>query len=137
MTETHRIAHELDRVLRKIESQMHRHMPAVDRGRVGPMGGLLLMQLESMQPCSIQSLATAMARDNSQLTRLIRNLETKNFLKRTTSPTDGRTTLLSLTDEGSLFIREAKNVLTKVVEQVAAPLNTQERAVLLDLLRKL
>ena len=137
MPDAHRLAHQLDRVVRKIDAQMHKRMPAVDHGRIGPMGCLLLMQLETMQPCSIQTLATAMGRDNSQLTRLIRDLERKRVLRRVASPTDGRTTLLSLTDDGCQFIREAKNVLAEVVDTVAEPLSAGERATLVDLLSKL
>ena len=51
MPDSPSLAHELDRVMRKIDAQMHEAMPAVDRGRIGPMGSLLLMQLDGMQPC--------------------------------------------------------------------------------------
>lgn len=131
------LAHELDRVMRKIDARMHKSMPAVDTGRIGPMGGLLLMQLDSMQPCNIQALATAMGRDNSQLTRLTRDLEAKGVLKREPSPNDRRETLLSLTEAGGAFLCEAKTVLSDVVEDVAKNLSEQECNTLIKLLRKL
>ncbi|MEM9309698.1 MAG: MarR family transcriptional regulator [Pseudomonadota bacterium] len=123
--------------MRKIDAQMHKSMPAVDKGRIGPMGGLLLMQLESLQPCNIQVLATAMGRDNSQLTRLTRDLEAKGVLKREASAEDRRATLLSLTDEGQRFLSEAKSVLSAVVEEVATGLTGKEADTLIELLRKL
>ena len=44
------LAQELDRVMRKIDAQMHKSMPAIDTGRIGPMGSLLLMQIHRIQP---------------------------------------------------------------------------------------
>lgn len=115
---------------------MHKEMPKVDHARIGPMGGLLLMQLESMQPCSIQALASAMGRDNSQLTRLLRDLEGKGVLIRSSSPIDGRMTLLELTKKGQEFLSSAKSVLARAVDEITAPLEEQERLALIDLLKK-
>lgn len=136
-SDSHRLAHELDRVVRKIDAKMHKLMPAVDDGRIGPIGALLLMQLEASQPCSIQTLASAMGRDNSQLTRLIRDLEGKGMLVRTPSPTDGRTTILSLTEGGLAFLAATKQVMADVVDATVAPLDKSERTTLLELLSKL
>lgn len=137
MASNHQIAQELDRVMRKIDAQMHRRMPAIDEGRIGPMGGFLLMQLETLQPCPIQALATAMGRDNSQLTRLVRDLEKKGVLQRRPSPTDGRATLLSLTDQGTQFLTKAKNELGSVLDEVVEPLSARERQSFLGLLMKI
>lgn len=121
--------------MRKIDAQMHKRMPAVDRGRIGPMGGLLLMQLEELEPCSMQELASAMGRDNSQLTRLIRDLERKEVLARRQSPEDGRVTLLTLTEFGRAFLVQAKGELAAVVDEVVAPLGESDRATLLRVLK--
>lgn len=137
MSENQQLAHELDRVMRSIDAHMHKSMPAVDRGRIGPMGSLLLMQLESMEPCSIQALAIVMKRDNSQLTRLIRDLERKRVLRTAQDENDGRTKAVTLTDEGHTFLLKAKETLTAVVEEVVAPLNPEEKRTLLTILSKL
>ena len=60
-----------------------------------------------------------MGRDNSQLTRLTRDLETKGVLKREPSRDDKRAPLLSITAEGENFLNEAKSVLNEVVQSVA------------------
>jgi DNA-binding MarR family transcriptional regulator len=137
MSVSQNLAHELDRVARMIDAKMHKMMPKVDHAKIGPMGSLLLMQLETMQPCSIQSLATAMGRDNSQLTRLLRDLESKGVVIRYPSPTDGRITLLELTDRGAAFLADAKAVLTEAVDDIVGPLEEPEKAILLSLLRKI
>ena len=131
------LAHELDRVMRKIDARMHKVMPSVDTGRIGPMGGLLLMQLEDFQPCNIQLLATTMGRDNSQLTRLTRDLERKGVIKREPDPNDARATLLSLTPAGQSFLKEARAVLNDVVQTTAADLTEEEVGTLVSLLRRL
>ena len=137
MSDSQSLARELDRVMRKLDAQMHKTMPKVDHARVGPMGSLLLMQLEAMQPCSIQALATAMGRDNSQLTRLLRDLESKGVLIRKTSEHDARMRLLELTDKGRLFLADAKSVLADAVDGVVEPLDAKEKSTLLALLRKI
>lgn len=137
MSDSQSLAHELDRVARMIDAKMHKMMPKVDHAKIGPMGSLLLMQLETMQPCAIQSLATAMGRDNSQLTRLLRDLESKGVLIRYPSPTDGRMTLLELTDRGVAFLADAKAVLTEAVDDVVGTLEEPEKTTLLSLLRKI
>ena len=140
MSVSQNLAHELDRMARMarmIDAKMHKMMPKVDHAKIGPMGSLLLMQLETMQPCSIQSLATAMGRDNSQLTRLLRDLESKGVVIRYPSPTDGRITLLELTDRGIAFLADAKAVLTEAVDDIVGPLEEPEKAILLSLLRKI
>ncbi|MEM1288126.1 MAG: MarR family transcriptional regulator [Pseudomonadota bacterium] len=101
------------------------------------MGGLLLMQLETMQPCSIQAIATAMGRDNSQLTRLIRNLEKVGVLRREQSLFDGREAVLSITESGAAFLTEAKTALIDVVGKILEPLDDCERQQLHVILGKI
>lgn len=137
MSADQNLAHELDRVMRKLDAQMHKLMPAVDTGRIGPMGGLLLMQLETLQPCNIQTLATTMGRDNSQLTRLTRDLERKGVIMRSPDPTDARATLLSVTPAGQRFLKQARKVLNDVVQTTAADLTKEEVGKLVSLLRRL
>ena len=137
MSDNQQIAHEIDRVMRKIDAQMHRRMPAVDEGRIGPMGALLLMQLESMEPCSIQAVATAIGRDNSQLTRLIRSLEKKGVLRVERNETDRRSKTLTLTAEGRHFLLHAKKTLAEVVEAIVEPLDATDKRSLLAILGKL
>lgn len=137
MGQNRQLAQELDRVVRKIDAHMHKRMPQKDAARVGPMGALLLMQLETSQPCSIQTLADAMGRDNSQLTRLIRDLEQKGVLERKRHETDKRISLIQLTDVGRAFLSGAKDTLTDVVDLVIEPLSPEERRMLVDILGKL
>ena len=137
MIESYLLAQELDRVVRKLDAHMHRHMPKVDVGRVGPMGGFLLLYLEALEPCAIQALADATGRDNSQLTRLIRSLEMKGLITRRPDPTAGRVARLELTYDGREFLLKSKAMLTAVVEEVAAPLDARERQAFFEILSKL
>ncbi|MEL6954654.1 MAG: MarR family transcriptional regulator [Pseudomonadota bacterium] len=135
MSENKQIAQQLDQVMRKIDAQMHRRMPSVDTRRIGPIGAIMLMHLEGAEPCSINTLAQAMGRDNSQLTRLVRNLEARGLILRRESPTDGRVTLLSVSEEGHRFLARVVRVLEEVVAEIADPLGPQEKAQLIGLLK--
>lgn len=134
MNETRQIAQHLDRVMRKVDAQMHRRMPFVDKGRVGPMGALCLMHLEAHAPCPMQTIAREMGRDNSQLTRLVRDLDRKGLVARSDSPADGRITLLHLTPEGRAFLKEAVDMLETVVSEIVEPLSAEQRKALCDAL---
>ncbi|MEO1681078.1 MAG: MarR family transcriptional regulator [Pseudomonadota bacterium] len=137
MSQSYRIAHALDRVVRRIDAQMHGRMREVDTARIGQLGGLALLHLDEMQPCSIHALCDRMGRDNSQMTRVIRGLETKGVVARSGDPSDGRVSLLHLTPMGKSFIEEMKTQLSEVVNEATSTLTGCEREVLLRLLEKL
>ncbi|MEM6371384.1 MAG: MarR family transcriptional regulator [Pseudomonadota bacterium] len=136
MLENQEIAYEFDRVMRFMEARMHRLMPKVDVGKVGPMGGLFLMHLGQLEPCSLNALAQATGRDNSQLTRLMRTLVEKGLLTREQSETDGREAVLRLTPTGHKFILEANRMMAKIVQDMLSEFSPTDREQLLGLLKR-
>ncbi|MEM6617913.1 MAG: MarR family transcriptional regulator [Pseudomonadota bacterium] len=137
MAEPQQIAHEIDRVMRLIDAQMHKRMPSIDCGRIGPMGTFVMMHLEELEPCGIQHLARAVGRDSSQMTRLTRSLEAKGMIGRHPSAEDGRVTVLELTGAGRGYLIDAKRELADAVGEIVAPLTDDQQAALLGLLRLL
>ena len=137
MSEDQEVAYEFDRVMRIMEAGMHRRMPKVDAGKVGPMGGLFLMHLEQLEPCSLNTLAQATGRDNSQLTRLMRTLVERGLLTRDQSETDGREAVLRLTPTGHKFISDAKRMMAEIVQDMLSEFNASDREQLLGLLKRI
>lgn len=123
--------------MRMIEANMHRRMPAVDAGKIGPMGGLFLMHLEQLEPCSINAMAKATGRDNSQLTRLMRTLITKGLMTRSQSDIDAREAVLRLTPAGHKFIVDAKKMMTDTINAMLHSFSADDRAMLLSLLKRI
>lgn len=137
MTETYRLAQELDRVLRQIDSRMNRKMAQVDRLGIGQTGCLMLLHLVDAQPCTAQDLATSMGRDPSQTARVLKHLEAKGTISRAPSTQDRRATDLKLTTTGERFVETLKDVMSGVVDEVCAPLSQPERTRLTALLEQL
>ena len=137
MAESYRIAHELDRVARTIDAQMHKRMPRVDTHRVGPLGGLVLLHLSDLQPCSVQKLCAQVGRDPSQMTRVLRGLESKGFVLRGTNEGDRRISILELSPSGEQFVERIRETLSEIVDGIVEPLSELERRLFLELLVRL
>lgn len=137
MSHSYRIAHALDSVVRRVDAQMHRRMRVLDTERLGPLGGLTMLYLEDDQPTSIHALSERMGRDNSQMTRVIRGLETKGIISRRTSKKDRRVALIELTERGEAFLEQIRAVMSETVDEVTATLTNAEREHLHRLLLRL
>lgn len=75
--------------------------------------------------------------DKMTTSHVIRRLERKELITRHRSPSDGREIQISLTDAGRAAMGEISSRLSKVSEKVLAPLDPEERTLLLGLLQKL
>ena len=136
MTERDEIALRFDRLMRRITSGISRRHEELDRFGTGPLGGLIVLTLADLEPCPVHRLVDRLARDKSQMTRMIKVLERKNLVVRQPSPSDGRVVLLALSDRGRQLLRAIRAVMTDVVGETLHPLDDGERAVLLNILRK-
>ncbi|MEM9029054.1 MAG: MarR family transcriptional regulator [Pseudomonadota bacterium] len=137
MTDPTELAYFVDRFMRRIHSGLHQRAVAVDTERVGQFGGLILMALAEMEPVSMQALVTHMARDKSQITRVINSLESKGYVASTGHPEDKRVRLLRLTEKGHDLVREFTHILGDVIGGLTKSLSASEKQHLLALLRKI
>ncbi len=67
---------------------------------------LLLLQLEEKGPMGIKALADAFQLDISTLSRQTVTMESKGYVVRKSSPTDGRVNLLEITELGRVQLHE-------------------------------
>lgn len=136
-TDSYRLARALDRVVRRLNGMMGQVMPTIDTNRVGPLGSMVMLAISDMQSSSIQELCTQFRRDNSQMTRLLRDLEGKGLIQRQISPDDRRVSLVSLTDAGAAFVAISRASMSDVVDELARQLSARERQDLIVLLERL
>lgn len=136
MSEPHDLALLIDRTLRRISAEVHTRAVIMDTERIGPFGGMVLLTLEEMEPAPMHQLVAQMARDKSQMTRVIATLERKGMIARHASPDDARVRLLSLTEPGRAFVDAVRAVMTEAVDVVFAPLTPEDRTTLAALLRR-
>ena len=71
----------VDHFMRKIHSGLQERAPGFDREAVGPGGGIVLMTLADSGRVSLNELTKRVARDKSQMTRMIRSLEAKGLVQ--------------------------------------------------------
>ena len=131
------IAHQVDRFMRRIEAGIHERAEPVDVDRVGPLGGMALLALQEIEPAPIQKLVLVMRRDKSQITRLVQMLEKKGYVERLACSTDGRVSLLRLSDKGKGFVGTMQAIIADVIGDILEPLGAGEREQFASLLRKI
>lgn len=98
---------------------------------------MVLLTIEELEPAPLQRLGQRMARDKSQMTRIVQSLEGKGMVARSVSPEDGRVTLVRLTAKGRAFVGEISAILTAVIGEILEPLPASDRARLAAILSRL
>ena len=126
----------IDRFMRHIHFGLQSKAHVFDTARVGSGGGVVLLTLADMGCPSLQSLTRRVSRDKSQMSRMIRSLETKGLVTRTLSPTDARVTLIALTAEGEAVVKALQNAVTETIGEILAPTSPSEEDVLRELLKR-
>jgi DNA-binding MarR family transcriptional regulator len=115
-----------------------RSMEAINRKRAYPLERahyLLLLRLAD-GPCSVGTLATGLALDDSTVTRQVAAMEKAGLVARRTNPADRRSTLIEPTREGAA---RAKRMRAQRLARIAALFSGWEeadRAALADLLAR-
>lgn len=136
MAQAYEVAQYIDRVMRRINTELHERIPAIDKEGVGPLGTMILMALANIEPAPVQQLVQYMERDKSQMTRAIKSLESKHLITRQSSREDARVDLLRLTDKGQNFVREIRKIMSDVMNKILSPLSAKEQMLLIELLEK-
>ncbi|MEM7429147.1 MAG: MarR family transcriptional regulator [Pseudomonadota bacterium] len=126
----------VDRFMRSIHTGLQDRAPDFDREAVGPGGGIVLMTLADTGRISQNELTKRVARDKSQMTRMIRSLETKGLVAREASSDDGRVSLIRLTPKGVEIADELMQTVAEVIAEILEPISDREKATLKDLLAR-
>lgn len=134
LPETVRLAQTVDRFVRRIHEQLHHRALAVDHEKVGPYGGMVLMAISELSPTPVQEITLRMARDKSQITRKLQELERKGLVERLKDANDGRVSLLRLTARGEELVAAFQSALGEVIDALLGPLPPEDRAELVRLL---
>ena len=126
----------IDRFMRRIHFALQSKAHEFDTARVGPGGGIVLLTLAEMGAPGLRELTERVARDKSQMTRMIRSLETKGLVAREVSQADARVSIIRLTDAGKEVVHALQQAVTEAIEGLVAPLSPQERKVITGLLQR-
>ncbi|MEX0310620.1 MAG: MarR family winged helix-turn-helix transcriptional regulator [Tateyamaria sp.] len=126
----------LDRFMRHIHFGLQAKADSFDTARVGPGGGIVLLTLAEMGNPSMQDLTRRVARDKSQMTRMIRSLEAKGLVERKASPHDARVSLVCLTAEGENVVAVFKNAVAETINEVLSPISEDESRTMRTILKR-
>lgn len=135
MADTH-LAILLDRLVRRMHISLHKKAPQFDTERVGPSGAMLLLTLDEMGSGPLHALTARLARDKSQMTRLVQSLERKGLILRTPSTQDNRVTLVSLTPAGRDVVETHQAAIAETIEGSLTALSDAEKQQFQALLAK-
>lgn len=126
----------IDRLMRRIHVTLHAKAPQFDTERLGPGGSMVLLALSEMNGGPLNELTRRVARDKSQMSRVIQSLENKGVVERRPSPSDGRVSEVFLTEKGKAVVAALTDALTEAIDQVMAPITEAEKATLKDIMRR-
>ncbi|HFK9488756.1 TPA: MarR family transcriptional regulator [Pseudomonas aeruginosa] len=94
----------------------------------------VLKLIDEQRGLNLQDLGRQMCRDKALITRKIRELEGRNLVRRERNPSDQRSFQLFLTDEGLAIHQHAEAIMSRVHDELFAPLTPVEQATLVHLL---
>jgi DNA-binding MarR family transcriptional regulator len=116
-------ADELNEAIRAVGIR-HRALAIAELAPFGihPGHKLLLMELETAGPRTQAQLAAATGYEQPTITMSVRQLEEAGFVARRPSPTDGRATIVELSDDGRALLPKLKAAWRHLAEQTVAGL---------------
>lgn len=126
----------IDRFMRRIHFGLQAKAHLFDTEKVGPGGGVVLLTLAEMGNPGLHELTERVARDKSQMTRMIRSLETKGLVMRQASTSDARVTLICLTEQGEGVVKTLQQAVAETIDEILAPISQPEEEVFRNLLER-
>ena len=123
--------------MRRMKTGMQKRVKDIAPSGFGPQGAMVLQIVANAQPMPITALVAELARDKSQVTRMVSELEGHGLILRSNDPNDARVRLLSLTDDGHALTASFAEAMTEVVSDVLDPLSASEQMQLVEIMRKI
>ncbi|MEM1237936.1 MAG: MarR family transcriptional regulator [Pseudomonadota bacterium] len=126
----------VDRLMRRIHVGLQSRAEEFDPHNVGPWGGMVLLTLSDHDGIEIGALARHLGRDKSQVTRTLASLESKGFINRPVSQTDGRVRHVRLTKEGHAMVETLGKAVAESLDQALGPLASTDLKALEEILER-
>lgn len=117
----------IDRLMRQIHFGLQAKAPGFDTADVGAGGGIILLTIAEMGSPALHALTRRVARDKSQMTRMIRSLESKGLVRKSASDSDARVHHVSLTAAGATVVQELQEAVAGTIDDILAPLSAADK----------
>jgi DNA-binding MarR family transcriptional regulator len=99
-----------------------------------PVQYAAMVAIQENEGIDATRLSAQIAFDRSTLGNVLERLEARGFVERYSSPDDKRVKLLKLTPQGRAVTRRAEAAVLRTQDRILAPLDPDNRRVLLELL---
>jgi DNA-binding MarR family transcriptional regulator len=115
----------LNRAIRLL-GMSHRALAAAGLAELGlhPGQELLLLELDAHGPRNQRQLADGLSCEPPSVTLMVQKLEAAGLIRRTPSASDGRATVVELTEAGHALMPRLKAVWQRLAERTAAGLDS-------------
>jgi DNA-binding MarR family transcriptional regulator len=126
--------------LRLAVARTNRRLRLYDAGEISPTLHACLVTIEHRGPITHGELATIERLTPPSITNIVSQLEGRGFVQRTRDPSDGRVSLLQVTDEGRDFLQRDRARRTAWLMERMERLSPSDRrrlAASVDVLEKL
>jgi DNA-binding MarR family transcriptional regulator len=124
------------RIREKANRLITRELAAHGLTGVVPTHGDILVSLFLQPRLPMKRLAEIIDRDKSTITALVDKLVRLGYVEKKPDPNDSRVALVCLTTRGRALMPDFLEISSKLQERVYKNLSRKERAVLIELLRK-
>ncbi|NPV28801.1 MAG: MarR family transcriptional regulator [Firmicutes bacterium] len=109
----------------------------VRKGKITPEQYWLLKRLKRTGPANVSDLAEGLGITNSSVTAATKRLEKMGLVARRRKIEDERVVEVSLTEAGQAVLEQWASEKRQAMAALLAPLSLEDRALLLELLKKL
>ncbi|MEL6481087.1 MAG: MarR family transcriptional regulator, partial [Pseudomonadota bacterium] len=109
--------------MRRLHAALNADAPRFDHHRIGPVVGMILLTISDEEPARPSAIVDRLARDKSQVTRLLQLLEAKGLVSRQPDPGDRRATRLILTERGRETVAVLQDAIARALDELLAPLD--------------
>ncbi|WP_282780981.1 MULTISPECIES: MarR family transcriptional regulator [unclassified Nocardia] len=122
--------------LHRLRDRTNAQIAAASDGEVEPAAFAILFQLICAGPMRSGALAETLYSDASTVSRQVANLVKRGFLERRADPTDGRVSVLSVTDAGHAAAAEIRARRNQSLRLMLADWTSADRETFAALLRR-
>ncbi|MFI6868766.1 MarR family winged helix-turn-helix transcriptional regulator [Nocardia sp. NPDC050406] len=129
------VAQQLTR-LGRLRDRTTAHIHALSNGEVEPASFAILFQLICHGPMRSGALAEALYSDASTISRQVATLVKRGLVQRRADPTDGRVSVIAVTEAGRAVADEIRRRRNASLRQVMADWQPGEREIFAALLRR-
>ncbi len=115
----------LFRLVHGLKRQMYKRAEQLNL-EITPMHIRVIKIIDRKQPCTAIDISSLLGRDKAQVTRLVNTMIDKGLLVRAPNPHDKRSHYLTITEAGSVVVKEIRKIHAETFQLMTENLTPDE-----------